>query len=122
MQRWTLRQVFFYVLSAFIALGMNVHLLAANDMMGKPTHGLAMAADMGGMGPGDCHSCDQGDSKIQTMKCDSVCAASFVALLPEGMGLNDTFAFASKAPAAGPLLAGRLTAPDPSPPKSHQFV
>ncbi len=125
MKRRIARQVFFIMLSVLVALGMSLHLLQADGMTGQAmTNTMVMVSDMGAAGPSDCHACGKSNSNsnAKMMSCGSICTASVVALLPQGLPINQNFALILATPAATPLLPGRMTAPDPSPPKSSYLA
>lgn len=123
MKRKTVRQVFSFVLSALVALGMSLQLLQADSMTGKTMpDSMVMATDMGAAGSGDCRACGKDSSSVKMMTCGSICTASVAALLPEGLPVVHSFTVDRVAAPALPLLSGRLTAPDPSPPKSFDLA
>lgn len=123
MKRRTVRQVFSFVLSALVALGMSLQLLQADAMTGKAMPDtMMMASDMGAAGSGDCHACGKDSSGVKMMTCGSICTASVAALLPEGLPVTDNFTLHRVTAPVLPLLSGRLTAPDPSPPKSFNLA
>jgi len=119
MKRKTVRQVFSFVLSALVALGMSLQLLQAEGIASKAMPDtMAMAVDMGAAGPSDCHACGKDSGSAKMMTCGSICATSVAALLPEGLPVAYGFTVDRVTPPAPPLLSGRLTAPEPFPPKS----
>ncbi|TXH38909.1 MAG: hypothetical protein E6Q98_01555 [Rhodospirillaceae bacterium] len=107
------------MLSALVALGMSLQLLQTDSMTGKAMPDtMAMASDMGAAGTSDCHACGKDGGGVKMMTCGSICATSVAALLPEGLPMAFSFTLDRIAPPTPQLLMGRLTAPEPFPPRS----
>lgn len=117
-----IRQIFFFALSALFALGMSLQLVNANEMAGCRMSGsMTMTAQTGSADSGDCRACGK-TNKAQRMTCSSLCTASVAALLLHQFPLVESIDLAVTNPAKTPLLSGRMTAPDPSPPRSYSFI
>lgn len=113
--RWSLRQVLALLLAVFVAAGVSLSAVQANDMAIQMT----MASDMGMPAGSDCTGCpDQGTDGGKMIVCPPACIAPVLALLP----LNLTAVIAAPAlhltPLPSPYLHGRAAIPDPYPPRS----
>lgn len=120
MVRSSTRRIAALLLGIFLALGMGFTDIYASTMPGamSVTNGMAMG-DTGRM---DCDPCGgAGNEGMQGGDCSAVCVGQTLALSPSGS--TDT-ALRSRQPLLPPAvpLSGRMSAPDPHPPKTIRLA
>jgi hypothetical protein len=119
MNRWSLRQGFALLLAVFVAVGMGLSVVRANDMAVK----MAMMSDMGADGQDDCANClhlpDKAGAKATF--CGTVCAEPAIAhqheAPPRVVALIAPIYLANVA-----ALHGRALQPDPHPPRTSDIA
>jgi hypothetical protein len=119
MNRGSLQQGFALLLAVFVAVGMGLSVVRANDMAVK----MVMMSDMGADGQDDCAHClhlpDKAGAKV--MLCATVCAQLAIALQhetpPRVVALVAAIPLASVA-----ALHGRALQPDPHPPRTSDIA
>ncbi len=110
MKRYSSQHIIALLLGVFLALGMSLSAVQANDM----AINMAMSSDMDG-----CNDCGNGsDSDRNGGACLSVCTTPSPAVLPPAVTVKT-----AEAPNL-PLLDyqstyGQASSPDPYPPKPH---
>ena len=107
------KRIFALLLGALLIVGLNLSAIRAAD--------LQLQTMLAGCDMGDHHDCGDGGSSHKAMNCNSFCQAVCVAVLPG----NEIMTYSSARTAELPvqvLPAGRLSAPDPLPPRSRILV
>jgi hypothetical protein len=118
MASWSLRQISALVFAVFMAVGMSVAVVHANDMAIK----MAVTSDMGVSGHGDCHGCDSGDAgKTKAMVCTVACVTPVTAAIPQIGPAVDISVPAKRVLSKAALLLGTTLPPDPYPPRSNDI-
>jgi len=119
MNRWSLRLGFALLLAVFVAVGMGLSVVRANDMAVK----MAMMSDMAADGQGDCPNClhlPEKDGAKATF-CGAVCAELAIAQQheapPRVVALIAAVRVANVA-----ALHGRALQPDPHPPRTSDIA
>jgi hypothetical protein len=119
MNRWSLRQGFALLLAVFVAVGMGLSVVRANDMAVK----MAMMSDMGADGQDDCPNClhlPEKDGAKATF-CATVCAEPAVTQQheapPRVVALVAAIRLVNVA-----ALHGRALQPDPHPPRTSDIA
>ena len=115
MKSWSTRQILALFLSVFLSIGMSLSVVQAADMTAK----MAMAS--GASGHDGCSDCTDGGGDMKVMACKSICVAPIVALFPQARPVT---LVSKPGPFAAryPLLYGRLSPPDPYPPRPTDIV
>ena len=119
MNRWSLRQGFTLLLAVFVAVGMGLSVVRANDMAVK----MAMMSDMGADGHDDFANCLHVPDKdgAKATFCATLCAEPAMAQQheapPRVVALVAAVRVASVA-----ALHGRALEPDPHPPRPSDIA
>jgi hypothetical protein len=111
------RRIFILLLGALVALGMNLSVVQAGEMSAKMTMSPAMSAS------GNCHTCgdDGGMAHKKMDSCSFGCVTPAIAAVPQTTPAG--FVQASlPVPLQDSLLLGRLSSPDPLPPRSSDLT
>ncbi len=117
------RRLLSFLLAVFVTLSMSLSVVQASVMASQMAEMTEMAAmpDMGSAMSGDCRKCpgkSQGAAMIAA--CGSICVAPAAALLSQDPPVTFTFAQIDLLKRHS-LLRGRVSPPDPYPPRSNDI-
>lgn len=114
------RRLLSFLLAVFVTLSMSLSVVQASVMVAEMTEMAAMP-DMDSAMSGDCQKCpgkSQGAAMIAV--CGSICVAPAAALLSQDPPVTFTFAQIDLLKRHS-LLRGRVSPPDPYPPRSNDI-
>ncbi len=122
------KHVIALLLAVLVTAGFSLSAAQASAMSAKmamtPSMSMSMLGDtnittLGLSAAGDCAACQKGSGDNgNPMHCPPVCVAPVLAMLPQAFELNLMKPTAQLFAWHYPLLSGRNSVPDPSPPKS----
>ncbi|QND68766.1 hypothetical protein HB777_12875 [Mesorhizobium loti] len=128
MAHWSPKHILVMLLAVFLTAGFSLAGAQASVMSAKMTmtaeSGMAMAPDTGmakmadNAMNGDCKACLKGvGDNGNPMHCPPTCIAPVLAVLPEDLALTVVPQAQQPSALPTPLLHGRSSLPDPSPPR-----
>ncbi|GLS38712.1 hypothetical protein GCM10010869_43080 [Mesorhizobium tianshanense] len=90
-----------------------------NAMAMHPDADMTMSPDQAG----DCKACpESADDDDNRMQCSTTCIAPVLAVLPQDLAVTTAPRVEQPSALPTPLLHGRSSLPDPSPPKSSDLI
>lgn len=130
MGRLSLKHLFVMLLAVLLTAGFSLSAAQASVMAAKMTMTTGMTmpvdagmADMGTATDGDCHAClkGAGDSG-NPMHCPPTCIAPVLAVLPQDLAMIVVPLVSQPSALPTPLLHGRSSLPDPTPPRPSDLT
>jgi hypothetical protein len=114
MKRWSLRQAVILLLGVFVALGVSLSAVQTSNMAANMT----MASAASASGHDGCAGCAAGnDDYAKAMACASICSAPAFAVLPRALAIAVVKATADVYLPEDVFFLGRVSPPDPYPPR-----
>ncbi|QND68458.1 hypothetical protein HB777_33965 [Mesorhizobium loti] len=113
-----------FSLSAAQASVMSARMAMTGSEMAMATDtGMAKMSDMGTATDGDCKACLKGAGDIgNPMHCPPTCIAPVLAVLPQDLAMTVVPLVSQPSALPTPLLHGRSSLPDPTPPRPSDLI